>query len=103
MQLYLDKVTTENKSTCRFPAAQSDYIVEFQLTLRRAMESSSCALIAIVHLCLNFPVAEHEVGPAHDEGYRYAMCPLLRFKEEKRQLEESKRLDEPASNRFNGL
>jgi hypothetical protein len=67
------------------PGGTIQLSLNFSLTLRMSMESSSFALIATVHVCLNFPVAEHEAGLSHDEGYRYAMlCPLLRSKEEKR-------------------
>jgi IBR domain, a half RING-finger domain/RING-type zinc-finger len=102
-QLYLDKATTQNKSTRRCPAANCNYIFEFEPDLVNGNGKLFICPECNSAFCLNCPVVEHKVGPAHDGGCRYALYTMLRSKEEKRKLEEWKQLNEEADNRFNEL
>lgn len=102
-QMYLDRAAAENKSTRRCPAERCNYVFEFEPDLVHGNGKLFICPECNSTFCLNCPVVEHKVGPAHDGGCQSALRKMLRSKEEKRKLEEWKQLNEQADNRFNEL
>ena len=107
-QAFLDKAADalsatqwSSESIRRCPAERCNFIFQFEpdphtgkLFICPECDNS---------FCLNCPVADHKVGPAHDGGCRSVLRAVQQSAEKKRKLEAWKQLNQQADARFNEL
>ena len=103
-QTFLERAAGQNNNGIRrCPAERCNFMFQFEPDWVNGNGKLFICPECNNSFCLNCPVVNNRVGPAHDGGCQRALGVMLRSNEEKRKIAEWKKLNEQADSRFNEL